>query len=244
MAKKKKETGTYEWVSKTFNIQDGCPYICKYPCYARCIRRKKEDIWVKAKFKETWFNQKIENYEMGFLANVMCFSLHDIYPENQENCLKFIFRIMNESENIVLITSKANPDTIEYLCQHLENFRSRIRFMITITSLYDDVAKEWEPYAPLISERMKAVKYLNENKWDLNISIEPFHDKAVEILVETMLKKYWNIKTLWVGCNSIRNLKIHNNENLKFVQNEIRNLPLRMTNKIYYKNSFMDKLGD
>jgi len=58
-----RKTGTYEWVSKTFNIQEGCPYNCKYPCYARVIRRKKEDIWCKPIFKEKWFNQKIDTYD-------------------------------------------------------------------------------------------------------------------------------------------------------------------------------------
>jgi len=60
---------------------------------------------------------------LGFLANCMCFSAHDIYPENQENCFKFILRILKESENTILITSKPNLRSIKYLCENLEVYR-------------------------------------------------------------------------------------------------------------------------
>lgn len=220
----KKTKGTYEWVSKTFNIFEGCKYNCQYPCYARVIRRKKEEVWKNPIFKESWFNQKIENYQKGFLANCMCFSSHDIYQENQQKCLDFILRVLNESENTILITTKANIDTIKFLCEALRGYKERIKFMITITSKFDSISVKYEPEAPLISERILSLEFLNYHNWNFNISIEPFLDP----------------NTIWLGCNSRKNYYFYTLKNLEVIQKYINDYyPIE---KIFYKNSFIDKL--
>ena len=240
---KTKKKGTYEWVGKTLNTQEGCPYNCQYPCYARLIRRKTEQQWKYAIFKEKWFNQKIEEYPMGFLANVMCFSTHDIYTSNQNYCLKFMLRILNESKNTILITTKANLTTIKFLCSSLNEFKDRIKFMITITSKSDTIAAKFEPNAPLISERMLCLEYLNNYKWDFNVSIEPFLDKNPIILVKYICMTYPLVKTIWIGCNSRRDYDIYSLENLDSVFNEINALKnnFYFKNKLFFKNSFLDK---
>jgi len=242
--KKLKIKGTKEWVAKSFNIQEGCPYNCQYPCYARCIRRKNEEEWKNPIFKEKWFNQKIENYRKGFLANVMCFSLHDIYPKNQNKCLDFILRIMNESNNSVLITTKANLDTLIYLCKNLKDFKERISFMITITTKYDSVSCKYEPNAPMITERFNALDYLNYYDWIFNVSIEPYLDKNPLFLIDFLIRKYPHIKTIWLGCNSRKDYEIYSLENLNFIQKEIETYykENKDSYKIYLKNSFIDKI--
>ncbi|MBY9006273.1 MAG: hypothetical protein KGD63_05910 [Candidatus Lokiarchaeota archaeon] len=240
MAKNKK--GTYEWVSKTFNIQEGCIYNCQYPCYARLIRRKKQEDWINPIFKEAWFNQKIFNYTPGFLANCMCFSSHDIYPENQENCLKFILRIINESDNTVLITTKGNIDVIKYLCENLAEFKERVNFMITITSKHDSLAVKYEPEAPLISERLLCLEYLDYHKWRFNVSVEPFLDQNPLYLIENIFKHYRSVNSIWLGCNSRKNYYFYTLKNLELIQEYIDKFPKEFRSKIFLKNSFIDKL--
>jgi DNA repair photolyase len=237
-----KKKGTYEWVSKTFNIEEGCKYNCQYPCYARLIRRKKEDVWIKPIFKENWFNQKLDNYEKGFLANCMCFSAHDIYSENQENCLKFILRLMNETNNTVLITSKANIDTIKYLCENLGEFKERISFMITITSMHDSLSVVYEPNAPFIEERMLCLEYLNYWNWFFHVNIEPYLDRNPVFLVEKIFRIYSKVRTIWIGCFSRRNYKHHTLLNMEMIKKDISYLPDNLKKKVYLKNSFVDKL--
>lgn len=234
--------GTKEWVSKSLNTQEGCPYICKYPCYGRLIRRKKEDVWKNPIFKEEWENQALENYDMGFLANCMYPSIHDIYPENQERALKFILRVMHETDNILLVTSKANFDTIKFLCEHLTEFKHRIRFMITITSRYSDVAFKWEPYAPIIAERLNCLSYLNAHYWQFNVSIEPFLDKNPLFLVRDILYHYPMVQTIWIGCMSTRNYEFHTYQNLLLIQEQLKFFEPELRAKIFLKNSFIDKI--
>jgi len=237
-----KNKGTYEWVSKTFNIFEGCKYNCSYPCYARVIRRKTEEAWKNPIFKENWFNQEISDYPKGFLANCMCFSTHDIYPENQRKCLEFILRIMNESNNSVLITSKANLKSIIFLCKNLTSFKERISFMITITTRFNEICRKFEPNAPSITERFNVLDYLSFYDWKTNVSIEPFLDKNPLHLLSKIVEKH-NINSIWLGCNSRNDYSFYSFENLALIQKTI-NLyyPKELQTKIFLKNSFIDKL--
>lgn len=231
--------GIQEIGDKSYSIFDGCPNNCQYPCWARLIRRKKEDEWKNPVFNEKWFNQDVSKY---YPNGIFVFGLHDIYPENLELCETFILRIVTESENIVKIVTKANNYCIWHLSKNLRTYEDRIHFIITITSIDDILLKEYEPDAPPFCERFGALLLLNYfTNYKISVLIEPFLDKNPIPLIK-LLNPYIR-NDIILGCMSNRNYQYHNKEDLKIIMSDISLLNDTIQQKIKYKSSFRDKLN-
>lgn len=236
--------GTEELADKTYNIQRGCSFNCTY-CYAERIAafggwgpQKLGKQWNEPIFDEKWFNQDVSKFYPG---GVMCFSAHDIYPKNQQKCYEFIERILEESDNKVVIVSKGHIGSIKFLCEKLDWYKPRIEFILTITSVNDGVAAYFEPGAPSISNRFDTLDYLSLNLWKTSILIEPFLDKNPLFLINKLLK--YNIKKIWLGTMSGRNYKYHSKENLEKILEIIHKNPLDIREYIWLKNGFREKLN-
>lgn len=229
------KTGVQEIGDKSYSIYDGCKNNCQYPCWARLIRRKKQEVWKNPVFNEKWFNQKISKYYPG---GVFLFGLHDIYRENVETCGKFILRVLEESENNIKIVTKPESYSIVYLCDILKEYKERITFVFTITTDNNDLIREFEPNAPLYSDRFGALYYTKVLAgYKTSILCEPFLDENPVPLIEHLSK--YVTDTFWLGCMSNRNYIHHNKDNLIKIKNEIQKLGL----KVQFKSTFRNKIN-
>ncbi|MFX1499983.1 MAG: hypothetical protein ACFFDH_03360 [Promethearchaeota archaeon] len=235
-----KTKGTKEWVDKTYGIYKGCENNCGY-CYAKSIALYggwcPSEGWDKPIFNERAFNQSVSKY---YERGVMCFTSHDITPNNLEKCIEFILRIIKESENQILIVSKPNFICIKKLCEVLKPYRDRIEFRFTITSKGDSIAVEWEKEAPLIDERLLCLEYVFNRNWKVSVSIEPFLDRNPVWLIEII---YRFCDSIWLGIMSNRKYKWHTKENLIYVMEEIKWLPDKIRKKLHLKDSLSNLLN-
>ncbi|MFX0188704.1 MAG: hypothetical protein ACFE8A_13320 [Candidatus Hodarchaeota archaeon] len=235
----KKLKGTHEWVDKTYGIYKGCENNCVY-CYAKAIALYggwcPSEGWDKPIFNEKAFNQNVSKY---YERGVMCFTSHDITPNNLEKCIEFILRIINESENQILIVSKPNFNCIQKLCEVLKPYRERIEFRFTITSKWDSMAVKWESEAPLIEVRFLCLEYAFNRNFKVSVSIEPFLDQNPVWLIE---KIYRFCDSIWLGAMSNRKYKWHTRKNLEYVMGQINELPNKIKKKLELKESLVNLL--
>lgn len=229
-----KTKGTYEWVDKTYGIYKGCENNCSY-CYARGIALRggwcPEAGWDKPIFNEKAFKQNVSKY---YERGVMCFTSHDITPNNLDKCIEFIWRIIKESKNQILIVTKPSFICIKKICEVFKEYRNRIELRFTITSRQNSVAMAWERNAPQLAERLTCLEYVYNWHWRVSVSIEPFLDHNPVWLIEEI---YRFCNSIWLGIMTGINYEWHKKENLFFVMDEINRLPDRIKNRIKLKDT-------
>ncbi|MCP6718898.1 MAG: hypothetical protein KJI71_01520 [Patescibacteria group bacterium] len=231
-----KTSGTQEWCDKELNIYKGCPNNCEY-CYAKRIGNhfgwKKKDDWINMEFNERAFNQRLYNWGV-----VMFPTSHDITTENVDTCIKFLLRLLKETNNKLLIVSKPNIECIKKLCKALENYQERILFRFTITSKWDSTAVKWEKEAPFISERIICLEYAYRKGWNTSVSVEPFLDKTPIWVIE-LIEKFCT-ETIWIGIMTGRKYKYHSIKNIASILSDLKLLPEDIRKKIRLKDSIVN----
>ncbi len=235
-----KPRGTYEWVKRTANIYKGCLNNCTY-CYSKVIFHrfgiKDKNDWSNMELNEKVMKIKIrKTYRKG----IMFPSSHDIFPDTVKTCYKYLVdNILESSNNNLLIVSKPNFESINYLCNGLMPYQYRIEFRFTITTRFDYIRETYEPQAPSIEERILCLKYALMKGYKTSVSIEPFLDQDPFPLI---LKLEPYSSSIWIGCDSTRNMEIHSQQNLCDLIGKIKRLDKKMIYKIHLKNSFRDKI--
>ena len=184
-------------------------------------------------FNERAFNQRLYNWGV-----VMFPTSHDITIGNVDTCIRFLLRLLKETNNTLLIVSKPRIYCIERLCKALENYKGRILFRFTITSMWDSLAVKWEIDAPFISERIYCLKYAYRKGWNTSISVEPFLDKNPILLIEAIEK--FCTDTIWIGIMTGRKYKYHSVKNIALILSKLKFLPEEIKKKIRLKDSIVN----
>jgi len=243
-------TGTKEWSPNNANCIDGCKNNCKF-CYGcktalRFGRIKDKSEWEHEKLNKN-ANKRIKYYEGG----VMFPTTHDLRIEHRDWWMPFLQGLL-EKGNKVLIVSKPQLESINLICSTFYKYKDQIEFRFTIGTHNDENRKYWEPGAPSIEERLKALECAYTYGFKTSVSMEPLIDRDPDILIE-MIDPFVT-GTIWIGCmnhmgaNDFTNGRelvwydemraINSYKNIMCVYAKLKDNP-----KIRWKDSVRDLLG-
>ena len=185
-----------QWADKRINFITGCRNQCKY-CYSceMATRFQKRDPanWGNEIVRQKDVNRTIRKKHS---RNVMFPSSHDISPNYLPEAIQVLRMILN-SGNEVLVTSKPNFDCIKKICETFTGYRDKILFRFTIGSLDSLVLRFWEPKAPSFEERFECLKFAFNMGFKTSVSAEPLLDKGVHSLIRRLSP--YITDTIWIG---------------------------------------------
>lgn len=186
-----------EYSELAINLFTGCAHKCKY-CYCPAIMFKKLDEWAADPYARTNILKKLEsdckkattkekNKELLFSFMSDCYQSEEAAFLTRQALLiveKYGFKKVN-------VLTKAGFRAVNDfdIFQRNKNWK----FGSTIIFNNEDLRQEWEPGAPSISSRYKAVELaykLNIFTW---VSIEPVIVPNESLLVMDVLKEYVNL---------------------------------------------------
>ncbi len=170
--KMKNPTGTREWASSTLNFVKGCEGDCIY-CYARHNALRFKRIQSSDEWEVMTVNwEKVNKGYRKKGGTIMIPSSHDICPSIIEPTI-IVLRKLLEAGNNLLIVSKPHLSCIKRICEEFNDYRDNILFRFTIGTIYDAVAKFWEPGAPSIIERISCLELAYNLRFKTSVSCEP-----------------------------------------------------------------------
>lgn len=195
MKNEKQVFGTYEWAVENANFISGCSHNCKY-CYSREMA-----IRFKRKTSLNWQNEEVNFKQLEKNAKkvngvIMFPSSHDITPENLTNSIKFLKKLLNQ-ENEILIVTKPHLVVIKTICKEFKAYKNKILFRFTIGSNNSETLKFWEPNAPDYEERKQCLIYAFNRGFSTSVSCEPMLDENTIELVEELTPFVTN--SIWLG---------------------------------------------
>jgi len=186
--------GTKEWAPNNENCIEGCENDCTY-CYA-----KKNAIRFGRRTKENWHEMKPNARSQQPVKykedRIMFPTTHDPHIRHLDWWGQFLLQLLAKG-NDVLIVSKPEFAAIEWICEKCNMYKHQIEFRFTIGSIDDYVLKFWEPGAPGIKERFRALTYAFDHGYKTSVSMEPLLDKDPEPLI-TLIQP-WVTETIWIG---------------------------------------------
>jgi len=194
---KPKITGTREWADSNVNCVFGCSNDCRY-CYAKNMAKRfgraTEETWKIMKINQVRVNKNYGKKQ----GRVMFPSSHDITddPEIESACFSVLSNLL-ENGNEVLVTTKPRFSTIKKIISRFNQYQEIMQFRFTITSLYGDLLRFWEPNAPPYQERMDSLKLAFNNGFRTSVSMEPFLDYHPEELVKQV--DPYCTESIWIG---------------------------------------------
>ena len=239
-------SGTKEWADANLNIYQGCKEDCSY-CYAKRMakhygRIKSLDDWKYMELNETALNGSIPKRKNGSWIKWFMFpSTHNITPDTVKVCLKYILRVLRETSANLLIVIKPCMEVVMKLCDHLIDYKHRILFRFTITSLSTKLLRIYEPNAPRFTERFTSLRYAHYMGFRTSVSIEPFLDKNPIPLIQ-LIAEFIN-DTIWLGIMSGSKYPYHTKENVESIVLDILMLPDNIKRKMRLKDSIKNKWG-
>jgi DNA repair photolyase len=195
--KRKITSGTREWAEYNVNCIHGCFNNCRY-CYAKIMAKRFGHATEK-----TWEIMRIRSEVVAknfskLSGRVMFPSSHDIIdiPDVEEACFTVLYKLL-ESGNDVLVTTKPRFNVIRKIDEKFAQYKEKLQFRFTITSVDNSLLRFWEPNAPTFEERMDALKYAFDKKYATSVSIEPFLDYDPENLVQKVAP--YSTESIWIG---------------------------------------------
>lgn len=197
-----KTSGTKEWAKRNVNCVNGCVNNCGY-CYAAQMavrfKRKTRDTWKNMTIRRSAVLKRYHKVD----GTIMFPTSHDLVPGEQGNntfgaCM-WVLGKMLRAGNDVLIVTKPRLEAVRYMCEHFSHYKQQIVFRFTITSMNDDVLKEWEPGAPSFVERVAALEHAFDAGFKTSISCEPALCSVDDIATMIGLLQYNITDSFWIG---------------------------------------------
>jgi DNA repair photolyase len=246
--------GTKEWAATNINIFKGCSNDCRY-CYAKKMAIRYGRISNAEEWHTMEPQSKSQLREYGKRNGIIMFpSTHDIpdVPEYVEACKMVIAKLL-KAGNHVLIVSKPRLNPIRILCDSFLSYKSQLEFRFTITSMFDDKLRFWEPGASSFNERYTALLLVHNSGFQTSVSMEPMLDFNPIPLVRGIQAL---CSEIWIGCmnhitwndwngllpedqhfyNQIK--EINSPEHLRDVFNQLKDFP-----QIRWKDSFFHHMN-
>jgi DNA repair photolyase len=267
----KRFKGQWTWGDTSYNIRDSaykCKHECKYcyiwPMFARWKRDLKStpldekkitgntegppdiedyiDFPLDAKkLKKRW--RRAANPKMYFFP-----SSHDIFPENILDYLSVCYKMIDAGHEIMFVT-KPHIKGIRTLCNNMElDYKDKFVIFLTITTNNDELLREWEPNAASYSERVKCLRLLHRNDFNVNVMMEPFLSNPVTFIKD--LLPYTGIiavgpmnysKNMGISPGEIKRLDaLYSDKNIRKIYDDLSDLS--RNDKIFYKKDFNKRL--
>lgn len=179
-----------EFEDYAMNHIQGCTHNCKYPCYARLIKKVSEQDWQKISIVENTL--ELLDKEIPRLKSIikqvhLCFTT-DLFMYEQSEVinlsLKVIKKLIENNIKIKTLTKGIIPSeeiiSFEKIPQYpidlfSEQEEKKINeYGISFVSLNENYRKQYEPYTAPFLERIKSLKELSEHKLYTYVYCEPF----------------------------------------------------------------------
>lgn len=199
-----KTSGWNEWADKRVALYRGCTNGCRY-CFARADALRFGRIKTAAEWDRMAINPKERDRKWGKVKGVVGFpSCHDITPGTMEPCAAYLAKMLAPG-NRVLIVTKAHPAVVDYLCYALRTWKEQVEWRITLTACGNGLARYWEPRAPLVSDRLDALRLAGEAGYRASVAMEPFLDIADAPWFVKNLNRDYHPDSIWIGkMNAVR----------------------------------------
>lgn len=239
--------GTKQWAPNERNRFLGCLNNCRY-CYA-----KKKMIRFHKKTEENWKEMKPNRLQSTRKTSgrIMFPTTHDLHIETKDVWFPFLKELL-QNGNEVLIVSKPQFEAIQYICENLSEYKDRMEFRFTIGCLCEETRAFWEPGAPTMCERVRALKLAYLKGFKTSVSMEPLLTEIPEATIKCV--KPWVTGTIWIGMMNHmsrqdfmdkgaeiwyeRLMKINSRENIQKIYDQFKDDP-----QIRWKDSIQDMLG-
>lgn len=194
--------GTKEWAEANYNCMKGCFHGCQY-CYAFKMALRFKRV---ADYNQ-WINQQpnLQKNAIPHNKRVMFPSSHDINNDSLKIAIESI-QLLLDHGNEILIVSKPHFDCIREICEKFSEYKDRIEFRFTITEYNQKsgfLKDLWEPNAPGILERIKALKWANYSGFKTSVSIEPYLENPTSIIPHIIAHVS---TTIWIGIMNTTHL--------------------------------------
>lgn len=172
--------GVYEWADFSYNIGTGCSNNCRY-CYACGIAmenaRRDDKVFRRSDWPHDRVNPKKANIHQSEDGIVMFPSMHDITLAYLPTYIRALRNILNAGTRVVVVT-KPRLECIRTICDQFQDHKDNMLFRMTITGLNEELARFWEPGAPLPEERLTALRLAFDSGYQTSVSVEPMIDSV------------------------------------------------------------------
>jgi len=200
----------------------GCQHACLY-CYATYIARWRNKScpwgsWVQVKTNMPEVLAKELNRKKGI--HIMFSTVCDVYQPVEKKfqithqCLEVLrYFVCQDFLMKIFILTKSN--LILRDLDLLKKFpKKSLKIGFTITTPYDKISKQFEPYAPSSSRRFEAAKILKENGFTVGMNISPVLPYFTEREIKTMLDMAKKIKLDSVDFDTLNYANRHGSKKL------------------------------
>ena len=245
--KTKVKFGTREFSDISANIQVGCSNSCRY-CWAahRAVTGgyvKNHEAWCKdiLKSSQPMFNRKFDGV-------VMYPTTHDITRRLLSSHCQAISEIL-EAGNDLVICSKARLECMQRVAKVCNDYKDKVTFMVTITTLDEGQSVFWESNAPLPCERLAALEFLHREGFKTSVIVEPLLQGPCSALGIYQAVSPYVTEAIWIGTMNMIDERVdisnpdnaravdaikryHSIDNLRFLYESMKDLP-----KVKFKSS-------
>lgn len=166
-----KKRGTRELSDVSINTLLGCTNNCKY-CYAAHNAAEKGIIRSRDNWQREWMKKKQPDLNYRYEGVVMYPTGHDITSKNLVTHVNTVQALL-EAGNELLVCSKADFACMRQVAEVCQEYRDKVVFMITITTLDEATSLFWEPNAPLPFERIATLEQLHHLGFRTSVLVEP-----------------------------------------------------------------------
>lgn len=250
--------GTGEWASYNANYSKRCLNNCLAYCYAAAMAVRFNQIQDRSEWKDmvnkdfisitgtTKEGKTISSKRTDRLYDglIMTPTSHDITPLNIDLAKKYYLELL-QAGNSLLIVTKPNPKVIKELAIHLQDYKTKIVWRLSITNLNQELRKKWECGASAWWHRIETLQWLYNNNYQTSVSIEPFLENPIPIVKKVLP---FVTEKIWVGpMNKVHVLpdywlaiaQLYQPSNLLLIKHELDAL---QDERIIYKDTFMNNL--
>ena len=184
-----------EWAVYSHSWINGCAHNCKY-CYAKSMAiqylRKTPSNWNTEQVRPHDLNIKLKKYN----GSIELPHSHDIHPQHLSQAIQLLGGLL-AAGNQLLILSKPHLNCIQSICSAFGAYKDNIVFRFTIGSSDPAVLRFWEPYAPILNERLECLRHAFGRGFRTSVSCEPMLDGNIDALVNQI--NPYVTETIWIG---------------------------------------------
>lgn len=176
-----------EYSEYALNIYNGCNFGCKY-CFAPLVlKRNKEDFHSNVKERDNFLSKlesdcvKLKDSNVRVLLCFTCDPYGDL--DLKLNTTRKVIELFYKYNINFQVLTKGGMRA----ARDFDLYKKGDAFASTLTFLDEELSKEWEPNAPLPSDKIAALKKAHSMGIETWVSLEPVVDpeETINIIKET-----------------------------------------------------------